>query len=820
MPNIQEISTQLKAISRWLPFPNLQISELLYDSRRLLMPSKTLFFAIKTEKHDGHDYIVELINEGVRNFVITEDVAQWKSFAECNFIRVRDCVTALQQVAAAHRQSFDIPVIGITGSNGKTIVKEWLTDMLTDDFHLIASPNSYNSQIGVPFSVWQMRPHHNLAIFEAGISLPGEMQHLADIIRPTIGILTNIGTAHSQFFKDENEKLKEKLLLFKKCKTIIYCNDNPLIENELQNKSFSKIQKLSWGRNARAHFQINKEMVENHQTVVTINEQDFSIPFVDAASVENALHTIILLLHLNFQPTQINEKLSHLTPIMMRMEVKEAVNQSVVINDTYSLDFNSLRVALDFVKSQIRYEKKSVVLSDFAQVGKLSEDDYLEINHLLQTNGITRLIGVGQDLFVHSRLFTAATQTFFRTTEELLQALPTMDFQQEAILVKGARSFRFERVVEALRLRTHRTVLNVSLPAIVNNLAYYRSKLAPSTKMVAMVKAQCYGLGDVELINELQYHHIDYLAVAYTDEGVNLRKKNIKLPIIVLGAEGESFEMMIDYGLEPEIFNFYSLQECEKALAKHPEIQNFKIHIKFDTGMHRLGFRKEEIPALAAALRKNPQLRVASAFSHLAAAEDASEDTFTRSQIKYFQEATTALEAELGYRFLRHIDNSAGISRFPQAHMEMVRLGIGLYGFSSVPEDQPHLQHVATLKTIITHIEQIDKGDTVGYNRTFEAADATRVGIIPIGYADGFPPELGRGVGSVVVNGKKVPIIGKICMDMTMIDLSGVEASEGDEVIVYGDDNRIDEIAAKIGKIPYHLLTAISKRVQRVYVME
>lgn len=820
MPNIQEISTQLKAVSRWLPHPNLQISELLYDSRRLLMPAKTLFFAIKTEKHDGHDYIAELINEGVRNFVITEDVALWKAFDDCNFIRVRDCVAALQQVAAAHRQSFDIPVIGITGSNGKTIVKEWLTDMLTDDFHLIASPNSYNSQIGVPFSVWQMRPHHDLAIFEAGISQPGEMQHLADIIRPTIGILTNIGTAHSQFFKDENEKLKEKLLLFKNCKTIIYCNDNPLIEKELQDKSFSKKQKLSWGRNANACFQINKEVVVNHQTVVTINEQDFFIPFVDAASVENALHTIILLLHLNFQPAQINEKLAHLTPLMMRMEVKEAVNQSVVINDTYSLDFNSLRVALDFVKSQIRYEKKSVVLSDFAQVGKFSESDYLEINQLLQTNGITRLIGVGQDLFAHGRLFTTGTRTFFRTTEELLQALPTMDFQQEAILVKGARSFRFERVVEALRLRTHRTVLNVSLPAIVNNLAYYRSKLAPSTKMVAMVKAQCYGLGDVELINELQYHHIDYLAVAYTDEGVNLRKKNIKLPIIVLGAEGESFDMMIDYGLEPEIFNFYSLRECEKALAKHPEIQNFKIHIKFDTGMHRLGFRKEEIPALAAAIRKNPQLLVASAFSHLAAAEDAAEDAFTLSQIQYFKEATAALETELGYRFLRHIDNSAGISRFPQAHLEMVRLGIGLYGFSSVPEDQPHLQHVATLKTIITHVEQIDKGDTVGYNRTFEATGATRVGIIPIGYADGFPPELGRGVGNVVVNGKKVPIIGKICMDMTMIDLSSVDACEGDEVIVYGDENRIDEIAAKIGKIPYHLLTAISKRVQRVYVME
>ena len=820
MPTIKEIAEHINTLDCRLARPDLQVSELLYDSRRLLRPERTLFFAIRTPQHDGHQYIATLIQEGVRNFVITDPTTLQQPAEGCNFLLVHDSIAALQQAAATHRQRFDIPVIGITGSNGKTIVKEWLAQMLSDRFHLIASPNSYNSQIGVPFSVWQMRPHHNLAIFEAGISRPGEMERLARIIQPTIGILTNIGTAHGQYFSSQQQKLDEKLRLFDHCKTLIYCCDDKLISNTLQQEKYHLLQKLSWGKSSEATFHISREELRSHDTAITLNDHDFIIPFTDAASVENALHTIVLMLHLNFTPDQINEKLTSLTPIEMRMEVKEAINQSVVINDTYSLDFNSLQVALDFLKSQIRYKKKSVILSDFAQMGKLGDNDYLEINQLLKNNGITKMIGVGTELCAHQHLFDIQAQHFYPTTSALLEALPQLTFIQEAILVKGARSFQFERVVDALKLRSHRTVLNVSLPALVNNLAYYRSKLAPRTKMVAMVKAQCYGLGDVELINELQYHHIDYLAVAYTDEGVNLRKKNIKLPIIVLGAEGESYDMMMDYRLDPEIFNLYSLHELERALERRPNIEQVNIHIKIDTGMHRLGFRQEQLPALAEALSRNARLKVSSVFSHLAAAEDPAEDAFTLSQIDYFSTAARDLEGRIGYPILRHIDNSAGITRFPQAHFDMVRLGIGLYGFSSVAADRPHLQHVATLKTVITHVESIGAGETVGYNRTYTADKPTRVGILPIGYADGFPPELSNGVGSVVVNGRRAPIIGKICMDMTMIDLTGIDAREGDDVIVYGEENRMDDIAAKIGKIPYHLLTAISKRVQRVYVME
>ncbi len=819
MPTISDIKSSLSIISENINAPEAPISELLFDSRRLLRPEKTLFFAIKTEKNDGHDFIPELIAKGVRNFIITEDLRNYDK--NCNYIAVKNCISALQQIASTHRKQFGIPVVGITGSNGKTIVKEWLTQMLSEDYHLIASPNSYNSQIGVPISVWQMRPQHNFAIFEAGISMPGEMQKLEAIIQPTIGILTNIGSAHSQFFKDENEKLNEKIQLFKNCKTIIYCNDNPLIEKAFTQSDFSKTQKLSWGHQENSYFRITQEVTKEKSTWVTLAEQDFEIPFTDAASIENALHTIVLLLHLNFTAEEINRKLQNLSAINMRMEVKEAENQCIVINDTYSLDFNSLRIALDFLKSQIRFDNKTVILSDFAQMGKLNDDDYMEINQLLKNNGISKFIGVGPDFCTHQQDFEIAQKYFFPDTNSLLNSLSSIDLRKEAILLKGARSFAFERVVDALQLRSHKTILSVSLPALINNLNYYRSLVPPHTKVVAMVKAMCYGLGDVELINELQYHNIDYLAVAYTDEGVNLRKKNIHLPIIVLGAEAESFEMMINYRLEPEIFNFYSLNKFQKALANHPDIQDFKIHLKIDTGMHRLGFREEEIQEVVKIVKDNPQLKIASVFSHFAAAEDESEDAFTLSQIAYFQKVTNKIQSQFDYPILRHIANTAGITRFPQAHFDMVRLGIGLYGFCSVVQDRPHLQHVATLTTVITHIREIDAGETVGYNRTYNAQRTTKVGIIPIGYADGFPPELGRGVGSVLVHNQRVPIIGKICMDMTMIDLTDVkEVTEGDEVIVYGDDNRIDDIAAKIGKIPYHLLTAISKRVQRTYVMD
>lgn len=796
------------------------ISELCFDSRSVSFPAQTLFFAIKTDKNDGHRYIEDLVKRGVLNFVVTEPLDNFRQYSQANFLQVRDAVEILQEIASFHRNEFSIPVIGITGSNGKTIVKEWLSLMLADDYNVVKNPNSYNSQIGVPVSVWQINKNHMLGIFEAGISKPDEMIKLAKIIQPTIGILTNIGEAHSRFFKDNHEKLVEKLTLFSNADSLIYCDDNELIYSELKDCKYEKLKKLSWGTRSDSFYKIsNRKNFKNH-TVIDIDNQSFTIPFVDAASIENALNAAVLLLFLKFPVSIINQKLALLTPVSMRMEIIEALNQSIVINDTYSLDINSLRIALDFLNSQVQLPDKCLIISDFEQVSSFSDVDYEEIFHLLEKNNITRFIAVGKIFFQKQKLFKIKEQYFYSTTDELIRDIDRINLQQTSILIKGARSFHFERIVDLLKMKTHQTILSVNLSAIINNLNYYKSLIKPSTKIVAMVKALCYGLGDVELINELSYHNIDYLAVAYTDEGVRLRNRNVTTPIIVLGAEAHSFEKMVNYSLEPEIYNFYYLNQLEKTLSLHPEITSFNIHIKIDTGMHRLGFEKQDIAKLIEIVRQNPQLKIASVFSHLAAAEDEREDPFSKHQINYFTEVADQIRSSFSYPILRHILNSSGISRFPDAQFEMVRLGIGLYGYSPIDKDKMHLMNPVTLKTLITQVKRIPVGDSIGYNRTFIAEKEMKVAIIPIGYADGLPRELSNGVGEVYVNGSFAPLVGKISMDMAVIDISGINAVVGDEVIVYGDMNTVDKVALKINKIPYELLTSISRRVPRVYVME
>lgn len=796
------------------------IELLAFDSRNVLIPQKTLFFAITTAKNDGHHYILDLWKQGVRNFIITRPLSEFSQFSDANFLQVSNAVTALQQIAAYHRQQFSYPVVGITGSNGKTIVKEWLSQMLAPEFHVVRNPNSYNSQIGVPLSVWQMAQRHNLAIFEAGISQPGEMEQLAAIIQPTIGILTNIGAAHNEFFHNNEEKLMEKVKLFQHCQKVIYNTDNPLIHNYFkQNKNFQG-KTISWGHAEDADYHLDFVNTTDTHTVVSLNGQLIDIPFSDAGSIENALHSIVLMLQLNFTLPQINQKLHHLSAVSMRMEMIEGINNSVIINDTYSLDMSSLRIALDFLNAQTQMIRKTVIISDFEQAGNLDTDDYQNIYQLLINKGITRLIAVGTGFYAHRSVFAFPEQSFYHTTEDLLANLDQEPFNQEVILLKAARSYRFEKVVAALQYKTHQTVLNVNLPAIIHNLSYYRSLLKPETKMVAMVKAQSYGLGDVELINELIYHHVDYLAVAYTDEGVRLRKRSISKPIIVLGAEAHSFEAMIAYRLEPEIFNFHYLEQLTELLAQHTDIESFPIHIKLDTGMHRLGFDEPDLPRLVDFIQRHPQLKVASIFSHLAAADDPNEDDFTRRQIVLFDRMSSYLVNQFDYPILRHILNSAGISRFSKAQYDMVRLGIGLYGFSAVPQDQAHLQNTVTLRTVITQVKTIPANETIGYNRSYKTLRDSKIAIIPIGYADGYPRELGNGVGKVYVAGRLVPIVGKICMDMCMVDVTGLDVKEGDEVIVYGDPNPLDQVAASIHRIPYELMTAISKRVQRIYIKE
>ncbi|MEG1556351.1 MAG: alanine racemase, partial [Bacteroidales bacterium] len=634
------------------------------------------------------------------------------------------------------------------------------------------------------------------------------------------GILTNIGSAHSEFFHDQQEKLVEKLKLFKNAHCLVYCNDNLQIADELKKDEYAAIRKFSWGSQPDSYFKIGSKVVSNHHTLVEVNGQNIDIPFTDAASYENALNATAMLFLMGYSFQQVNHKLSQLTPVNMRLEIKEAINQSIIINDTYSLDLYSLRIALDFLHSQTQLSKKTLIISDFEQVGRLNEQDYREIGNLIEKNQINKMIAVGNDFYAHRTLFSVETQYFYQKTNDLIADIDRIGLQQEVVLIKGARSFGFEKLVNLLQCKTHQTVLNVNLSAIIHNLNYYRNLIKPSTKMVAVVKAMSYGLGDAELINELIYHHIDYLAVAYTDEGIRLRNRNIKTPIIVLGAEAHSFEMMIRYSLEPEIYNFYYLEQLGNILALHPDIKSFNIHIKLDTGMHRLGFNEKDISRLVNLISATPKLKIASIFSHLAAAEDEKEDTFTLSQIALFDRMSTKIKSHFQYPILRHILNSAGISRFPEAQFDMVRLGIGLYGFSGVQKDIPYLQHAATLKTIITQIKTIEKGATIGYNRSYRTEKEMKIAIIPIGYADGYPRELSNGVGQVLVHHTLVSIVGKICMDMCMIDVTGLDVSEGDEVIVYGSENSIATIAERTHRIPYEFLTSISPRVPRIYVME
>ncbi|MCL2435460.1 MAG: bifunctional UDP-N-acetylmuramoyl-tripeptide:D-alanyl-D-alanine ligase/alanine racemase [Lentimicrobiaceae bacterium] len=800
---------------------NWGISELGFDSRKLTFPAQTLFFAIKTAKNDGHLYIKELIRQKVRNFIIGEDVEHYKGL-NANFYQVNDPVLAMQQIAAEHRKHFNYPVVGITGSNGKTIIKEWLSTILSKDFSVIKSPNSYNSQIGVPLSVWQMNGNYNFGIFEAGISQKNEMDNLEAVIKPNIGILTNIGNAHSGFFENDEEKLLEKLKLFKDSSTIIYNTDAYLIKATLGAQDFAHLQKISWGKNPDSYYKIISQKQLQHTTIVEFSHSSewLEIPFTDAASIENVLHISALLMFLGYSLAYISKQLRFLSPLSMRMEIKEAQNNSIVINDTYSLDVNSLRIALDFLSMQTQFANKTLIISDFEQVN-WGEKDYLELSKIFDNHNITKMVVVGSEMRRRHGYFPVVEKYFYDTTHDLLAHLDDINIRNEAVLIKGARAFKFEKVVQALQLKTHQTILQVDLTAIVHNLQYFKELLHSETKIMAMVKAMSYGLGDAELINELCYHQIDYLAVAYTDEGITLRKRNIDRPIVVLGAEATGFDLMIRYRLEPEIFNLFYLKELIQTLQNYPEIESFPIHLKIDTGMRRLGFHRKEIEEMLQLVKSCPKLKIASVFTHLAAAEDGRENLFTYKQIHRFDVICRKIDAQIPYPYLKHILNTAGIVRFPEAQYDMVRLGLGLYGFCPLPEVQQQLQSVITLSSVITQIKKIKKRETVGYNRTFTAKKDMQIAIVPVGYADGFPKEFSNGVGTMLVQGKPCPVVGKINMDMTVIDVTHLKnVTIGEDVIIYNTENSLEKISARIGKTPYELLTAISKRVPRIYVRE
>lgn len=783
------------------------IEQLVIDSRKAILAPSSVFFAIAGTRNDGHSFIETLYQQGLRNFVVEKKI---HLHTDANVLLVDSTISALQNIVTEHRNSFSIPVIGITGSNGKTIVKEWLYQLLSNRFSIVKNPGSYNSQVGVPLSVWNMQPYHSLGVFEAGISQPEEMKKLASVIQPSLGVFTNIGSAHAEGFTSLAHKIDEKSKLFEKAGCVIYCKDHDAIDKKIREKG---LPALSWGYSSSADIHVEKK----ESFYIRFKEKNLilSLPFTDLASIENCLHCVAVMLHFNFSEKEIQEGVLALKTIPMRLELKDGINQCQVIDDSYNNDLAGLQVSLDFLNNQQQKQKKTLILSDVLQSGMESKVWIQHIVTLLQRNHFDRFIGIGKALVNYQASFTGKT-SFFETTDDFLTTFSEEDFGDEIILVKGARAFAFERIVQRLQRKVHGTVMEIDLGALVHNLNYFRSTLKPATKIMAMVKAFAYGSGSKEVANLLQYHAINYLGVAYADEGVELRKNNIQLPIMVMNPSPETFNALLTYQLEPEVYNLSIL----KKLIQHLAGRSCSIHVKFDTGMHRLGFTKKELPELIRLLKENKNLVVASIYSHLAAADEAQHDAYSTQQANEFILLADALTKEIGYKPLYHLLNSPGILRLPQFQFDMVRLGIGLYGIDPTTEKNKNLKPVATLKTVVSHVNELNSGETVGYGRHGKIVGKQRIATLAIGYADGYSRGFSRGVGEVLINGKTAKVIGNVCMDMTMVDVTNIDVKEGDEVIIFGADLPIEKVAEQIHTIAYEILTNTSERVKRVFVAE
>ncbi|MEX1240162.1 MAG: bifunctional UDP-N-acetylmuramoyl-tripeptide:D-alanyl-D-alanine ligase/alanine racemase [Cyclobacteriaceae bacterium] len=790
-------------------FRDQPVTTLLTDSRKASVEEGAIFFAIGGPHHDGHQFVTKLYEQGIRQFVLEQPVNDMGK--EANVLLVESSIGALQRIAASHRAAIQAPVIGITGSNGKTIIKEWLYQLLSPEFKIAKNPASYNSQLGVPLSVWQMQRHHTLGIFEAGISTTGEMQNLEKVLKPTIGIFTNVGSAHNDGFKDTTEKIEEKLRLFAQCQMVIYCKDHVAIDEAIQQKGLNN---FSWGTGENASVRITKQGEAYH---VVAPRQQFLLrpPFSDQASIENCFHCLLVLLHFGFTGEKTQSRISSLRAVPMRMELKEGINHCHIIDDTYNNDLAGLRVSLDFLSHQNQKSKKRVILSDIHESGLADAALVKKVSSLLSAAHIHSFIGIGPVLISYQNDFPPGS-LFFRSTEEFLKDFNFNSLHDEMILIKGARVFTFEKIVTHIQRKVHGTVMEIDLGALVHNLNFFKSCLNPSTKVMAMVKAFAYGSGSNEIANVLQYHKVDYLGVAYADEGVELRKNNITLPVMVLNPTEESFDTIIKYRLEPEVYSFKILQ----SLADFLQERSCKIHLKIDTGMNRLGFDEDEIEGLITLLRERPNLKVASVFSHMAGADEALHDAFSREQGRRFLERADKISQRLPYRPLYHLLNSSGILRLPELQFDMVRLGIGLYGIDPTKTYRDKLRPVASLKTIISQIKHVSKNESIGYGRKGRVDKPSTIATIAIGYADGFSRAFSQGIGKVLVNGMPAPVIGNVCMDMTMIDITDIPAIEGDEVVVFGKELTIEELAARIHTIPYEILTNTSERVKRVFVAE
>ncbi|SOE23469.1 alanine racemase [Spirosomataceae bacterium TFI 002] len=815
----------------YLPLADNKV--LLTDSRYVTQASNSIFFAIKGVRHDGHVYIQDLIDKGVSEFIVEQhwatDHADSEIINAADFYVVNNATKALQLLASKQRSKFNFPIIGITGSNGKTIIKEWLNTLLEDDFSVAKSPRSYNSQIGVPLSVWQLNSKHEIGIFEAGISQPAEMQNLQDIIRPTIGIFSNIGSAHDEGFRSRKQKITEKLRLFRHSKFLIYRQDYKNLDQEI--KIFLKavnpqVELFAWSSEGVGVNNVEVQKENNFSNLKLYwqgEELNFQIPFTDDASIENAIHAIfavfIVLKDTDHEPKSLIERrLPFLKPIAMRLELKEGINDCYLIDDTYNNDLGGLEMALNFMDQHHTTRGKLLILSDVLQTGLNGKELYKRIADLLHKHGIQELIGIGKVISKHKNLFEEGR--FYESTEDFLKQSAHAALKSKLILIKGARHFSFEKIVNALQQKVHGTVFEINLDAITNNLNFYRSKIGGDTKIMVMVKASAYGSGSGELASLLQYHRVDYLGVAYTDEGVELRQNGIMLPIMVLNPQPETFQNLITHKIEPEIYSLRLLKAFIDFISKQQLTEPVKIHLKIDTGMHRLGFEKGDLKEALELINECPELKIASVFSHLVGADSSEHTEFSKNQISYLEDSKKLVLKSLSYVPLFHIANTAGILRFPEAKMDMVRLGIGIYGVESNGEEQKSLQLVGRLKTTISQIKQVKKEESVGYSRKGILTRDSKIATIGIGYADGYDRKLSNGKGKVLINKTLCPTVGNVCMDMTMIDVTEIDCKEGDEVIVFGENPSIFDLSEALDTIPYEILTSISERVKRVFYKE
>ncbi len=786
------------------------------DTRRKPSGQNEMFVALKGPKRDGHVYISKAIDNGIQIFLV-ETLPEILPDA-CCFIKAENTLLALQKLAQYHRQQFQIPIIGITGSNGKTIIKEWLYQLLSTSKHVCASPNSYNSQIGVALSVLLLEPTHEIAIFEAGISKPKEMEQLQNMIAPNIGILSNIGTAHDEGFDSLQEKLNEKLKLFAKNCTLIYCIDQKLVNDTIQKNN---INTITWTNDkfkkelADYYFNIEKN---NDFTKVKISEHEIIIPFSDQASIENLCHCLATILHLNISITQLIPNFKNLKSLNNRLEIKKGINGNTIINDSYSNDLVSLELALQFQsQNNLLKQNKILILSDLLQSHQNKMALYQQVADCVDRNEINQLIGIGKDISEYAECFQLANKIFYNDTETFLKSFQLGTWFNHSILLKGARLFTFERIDRALQQKAHQTILEINLNAFVHNLNYFRKKVNVKTKIMVMVKAFAYGSGNIEIASVLQQQNVDYLAVAFADEGVELRQAGIQLPIMVMNTSTDAFDQMLDYQLEPEIFSFRILEQWLDFIDKEKPSEIPAIHIKLDTGMHRLGFEAQDMPRLIAIL-KQKNIPVATIFSHLVASDNADFDDFTEIQTQLFYQMAQQIKADIQQDVVLHLANSNGIVRHPATHFDMVRLGIGLYGIGNDEAEQKQLQVAGQLSTIISQIKEVPSGDTIGYNRQGKAEQNMRIATLPIGYADGFSRLLSNGKGHVYIHGKKAKVVGNVCMDMCMVDITAITCNEGDKVSIYEDIEQLKSLAVSSQTIVYEILTNISARVKRVYV--